>query len=159
VAAGDYSGAEHGYESAILSNRNNAQYSVDLLTEYALVLQKENKILKAITYYNQALDYSVSSYALRPMDTYPADFRADGSDYNANAMTAVTHIMRALNTLTNYDQRIPLEREEAIAADPQNPIVLHYENEISGLGKKTEYTYALPDPRPKSDDYLVKINP
>jgi hypothetical protein len=115
--------------------RDSPQFDIDLLTEYVLVLQKAGQIGEAITYYNRALDLSVKGYSGVRMETFPADFRSDGSDYDPAEMTAVTHLMRALNSSDDDAGRISSERLMALAAAPDSPIVRIYDSILAHRAK------------------------
>ena len=121
VAENDPAAAEPHYELVIIENPANYQRVINVLTEYVLVLQKDNNLGKSIKYFNETLHFSVSPNALNHMATFPADFREDGSGYNARLMTSLVHIMRALNSDWNEPKRILDEGESAIEAETQTP--------------------------------------
>jgi|GEM_PF-3083612 len=143
VASGDYAEADVMYKNVIGRNTRSPHYCVDIMTEYILVLQKTGRWRDAIPYYNSSLAYSKNEVGITNMDTYPNDFLPDGSDYDAHEMTAVVHVMRALNEGGHDAQRILSERQAAIDAAPGSPIVKHYDVILLEMAKEASKNQGL----------------
>jgi len=130
-AAAQYAKAGGGYGN-----------DIDFLTEALLVMQKAGAIQQGILYYNKALDLCEKGYSADKMETYPSKFLADGSNYDAAEMTAVAHIMRGLNTGDDDSARILYEQQQALAADPNSPIVKYYDSYFISRAKEDDETAA-----------------
>ena len=115
VAKGNYQDAVTQYHKVIVYNEDD----IDLMSEYILALQQAGQIPEAVQYYNNALNLCKKGVSVVPMDIYPTTFREDGSDYDPIEMAAMTHLMRALNSSCDDQQRKSAEMEKALDLAPQ----------------------------------------
>jgi tetratricopeptide (TPR) repeat protein len=131
VALADYADAVTGYKDLLQLDSEN----VDLLSEYSLALQGVGDKLDAISNYNEAVGWLTdvqrslnSKHIQGPFSDVPylPTFKADGSDYDPGEMAGLVHVMKGLHASGDDEATISSEREKALAAAPNSPVVAGY---------------------------------